>query len=596
VFSNNLVSGNNAQTNDVGLIVSDASNGIVISGNVFGLNATASAPLGNASVGLRVFDSDTVTIGGTSAAQRNIFGGNGTEGIYILRSFLVDVIGNYVGLGANGATALGNAGTGILIENSDILTIGDGTAAGRNVIAGNGGRGIRVIGTGSDIAINGNYVGTNAMGNTAIANGFSLGGGQRDAISFDGGGTTNTVTVTDNVIGGSADAQLEFFGGTINGLTIRGNRIGVGADGSTAIAGGNSEPMVFLGGPGSFSNVSIGGSGLGEGNLIANGGAAGILVEAGGINTTIIGNTIRNNAANGVAIRGSGRASILANSIFDNGSLAIDLGDNGITLNDPDDGDTGANDLLNFPQIISANVIGPTQVQYNVTLDVPAAADGYRIEFFANTAADPSGFGEGERYLGHVDVNHEGGTQTYTGTLTTLEPVSIGDVIASTATRRTAGGSWDITSEFSAVATAGGVAVLTVEIASEVFDPPADNPFRTPGQDILLTATVNNNGTDSTDPDSIFVAIAIDPASTFFNDVTAALGGVIGFQSAAPALSFTPGTDLLFSDSAAPPGSLADCNYTPAVGYDSQVRHVCINPKGTLPVGQFEVRLRTRIN
>ena len=67
-----------------------------------------------------------------------------------------------------------------------------------------------------------------------------------------------------------------------------------------------------------------------------------------------------------------------------------------------------------------------------------------------------------------------------------------------------------------------------------------------------------------------------------------------------PALTFTPGTDLRFSNRAAAPASLADCTYTPAAGNDPQVRHVCINPKGTLPAGspggQFAVMLRARIN
>jgi hypothetical protein len=137
-------------------------------------------------------------------------------------------------------------------------------------------------------------------------------------------------------------------------------------------------------------------------------------------------------------------------------------------------------------------------------------------------------------------------------------------------------------------------------MVSEVFDPPADNPFATPGNDILLTTTISNGGTGSTDADSLFVAIALDPANIFFNDVTPALGGIVGFQSGSPGLTFTPGTDLRFSNSATAPGSLAECTYTPASGYDPQVRHVCLNPKGTLPSGgpggQFAVQMRVRIN
>jgi parallel beta-helix repeat protein len=363
---------------------------------------------------------------------------------------------------------------------------------------------------------------------------------------------------------------------------------------------GNVEDLIFTGGGGTHSNLVIGGSAAGQGNLVGFSDRSGIRLDTNGNNIQVIGNAIRNNARNGIYLVASTRAAIISNRIFANGLTGIDLGENGVTLNDSGDGDTGPNDLLNFPQITAINVMEPTTLQYNFTLDAPAATAGYRIEFFANSAADPSGFGEGERYLGHVDITHASGVQNYTGMLDTLEPVSIGDIISATTNRRTAGGAWDITSEFSAVATAAGLAQLAATMSSQVFDPPADNPFATPGNDILLTTTVSNVGIGSTDADTIFVAIVLDAAHAFFNDVTPALGGVVGFKSGAPALTFTPATDLRYSDSAAAPASLAECTYTPVAGYDPQVRHVCLNPKGALasgaPTGQFAVQLRVKIN
>ena len=118
--------------------------------------------------------------------------------------------------------------------------------------------------------------------------------------------------------------------------------------------------------------------------------------------------------------------------------------------------------------------------------------------------------------------------------------------------------------------------------------------------DVLLTASVSNVGTGSTDADSIFAVLTMDQANAFLNAVTPSFGGIVGFASGSPALTFNPATDLRFSNSATRPSGFAQCSYTPVAGYDPQVRHVCLNPKGSLPngttTGQFTVQLRARIN
>ncbi|QDH35242.1 right-handed parallel beta-helix repeat-containing protein [Porphyrobacter sp. YT40] len=565
--------------------------GIIIRGNTIAISGGRGIVLDGVT---------NATVGGTDAAQANSIGGNAGDALRIANNASgISVTGNLIRPVTTIGGTFANGGHGIALDNVSNITIGDGTTGGRNVIAGNGGRGIQGTGTNSAITINGNYIGTDLTGNVAVTNAQNMGALVKDAISFDQSGTINNLLITGNVIGGHAAAQVEVWNSTSNGVTITGNKIGIGADGVSAIVSGNTEELIFIGGGTSHSNVTIGGEAPGLGNLLANSAVSGIRLESTGINLQVIGNTIRNNARNGIIVLGNTRAALVSNRIYANGLLGIDLADNGVTANDAGDGDSGANDLLNFPQAIRANVAGPNQLRYNVTLDAPAAASGYRIEFFANSAADATGFGEGERFLGHVDITHAGGAQSYTGTLTTLQPVAIGDVISATTSRRTLVGTWDMTSEFSAVATAEGVAALTVAITSELFEPAPGNAFFIPGNDVLLTTTVSNAGTGSTDADSIFLAVRIDPAHAFHNAATPALGGVVGFQSGTPGLAFTPGTDLRFSDSALPPTSFGQCTYNPAPGYDPQVRHVCLNPKGTLPSGapqgQFTVRLRARI-
>ncbi len=551
--------------------------------------------------GIWLAGASTITIGGTAAGEGNSIGGNGADGIYVGgNASAITILGNLIQPLTIAGSTLANSGHGVWLDGTSNVMIGDGTAAGRNLIGGNLRRGIQGSATNAGITINGNYIGTDATGNVAVANGQNEGSLAKDAISFDNGGTFTNLAILNNVIGGYEAALIEAWNSTGNGLTIQGNNIGVGANGTSQIVANNVEDLIFTGGGGTYSNVMIGGSAAGQGNIIGFSNRSGVRLESGGTNIQVIGNTIRNNTRNGIYLLGSTRAAIIGNRISANGLTGIDLGENGVTANDPGDGDSGANDLLNFPQITRAVVTAANQLRYNFTLDAPAAATGYRVEFFANAAADPSGFGEGERLLGAIDIAHAGGARSFSGTLTTAEPVAIGDSITATTSRRTAGGAWDISSEFSAFAAADGVAQIGVAITSSLFAPPADNPYATPGNDIRLTATFTNTGTGSTDSNSVFAVLAIRPGLSFFNAATPEFGGVAGFTTTAPALTFTPATDLRFSNTVAAPASFAQCTYTPVAGYDPAVRHVCLNPKGALPPGssqrEFTVSLRARIN
>jgi Leucine-rich repeat (LRR) protein len=114
----------------------------------------------------------------------------------------------------------------------------------------------------------------------------------------------------------------------------------------------------------------------------------------------------------GVAITGAGSASnpILGNRIFNNGQLGIDLGADGVTFNDTDDIDAGENDLQNFPTFLEVFPIGSSLRFINFGLNT---TDGiYRLEFFSNTVAEPSGYGEGQNYLGSTNVTVAGNNFT----------------------------------------------------------------------------------------------------------------------------------------------------------------------------------------
>ncbi len=211
---------------------------------------------------------------------------------------------------------------------------------------------------------------------------------------------------------------------------VYGNLIGTNAAGTAGIA--NSGPGIWINGG---SNSSIGGTAAGQGNTIAYNADNGIQIAP----ATSTGNVI------------------LGNSIFANTGLGIDLNNNGVTANDAGDVDTGANNLQNFPVLTSATVISSTQVNIVGSLNSTANSQ-FRIEFFGNTAADGTGHGEGQTYLGFVNVTTNGsGNAAFNTTLTAT--VSGPSFVSATATRSNATfTTFTDTSEFALNAVAPNIA------------------------------------------------------------------------------------------------------------------------------------------
>jgi hypothetical protein len=162
------------------------------------------------------------------------------------------------------------------------------------------------------------------------------------------------------------------------------------------------------------ANNLIGGTVAGDGNVIAlNGGV-----------TTWDGITLEPTAASG--------NQILGNSIYSNAGLGIDLNNDGVTPNDVGDPDSGPNDLKNFPVLTSAQVVSPTQTAIAGTYN-STANNNFRIEFFSNATGDPTGFGEGQTYLGFINITTDGsGNATFSTVLNAA--VAPGQLISSTST------------------------------------------------------------------------------------------------------------------------------------------------------------------
>jgi CSLREA domain-containing protein len=329
--------------------------------------------------------------------------------------------GNIIGLGANGMTAVPNLGGGVRTNLQFGTTTIGGSAAGRNLISGNGGSGFFSQGflQADNIIFTDNYVGVAQDGITARGNGGT--GANIVARQF---------TIDRNILASNTGPGLTFSTSSLPSF-IRGNRIGVALDGSPRGNGGTGITWT------SGSNALIGGPGADQ-------------------------NIIANNTRSGVRISG-GQVEVAENSIYANGELGIDIGTgNVVDANDANDADTGSgNNIQNRPVIASAVNTGGLTVITGSLGSAPSAS--YTIRLFASTVADANGFGEGETYIATTTVTTGAGGSA--GFTVTAAGAPAGSFITATAT--SAGGD---TSEFSnalAVASPG-----VVQFASGAYATP----------------------------------------------------------------------------------------------------------------------------
>jgi CSLREA domain-containing protein len=311
--------------------------------------------------------------GGNSAALRLAVGGGNT------------VTGNFIGVDPSGLIGRENGCQGLGIDGSSNNFIGGIDPGERNVISRTGGcgGGLVIANNSSNNRVVNNYLGTNAAGTVAL-------GSSSGIIFLDNGGSSATAG---NIIGGPAAAERNVISGNSTGIflsgpgthdnVILGNFIGLDATGTLGL--GNNTGVQFNS---STRDNMIGGIASGDGNRIAFNRATGIALGF----------------ENGAQSAGIGNA-ILGNSIFSNTHIGIDIAGgnedaNRVTHNDTNDVDTGSNNLQNYPLLTSAIADGATVTidgSFNSSPQTP-----FRLEFFFNSTCDPSGFGEGEVYLGSV--------------------------------------------------------------------------------------------------------------------------------------------------------------------------------------------------
>jgi len=250
--------------------------------------------------------------------------------------------------------------------------------------------------------VTGNYVGTDYTGTLDRGNmhdGVYIGEGAHDNVvdgnlisgnDFEGicivgyppeGWDTHNNTIFNNIIG--LDINLQPLANTMDGVSI-----------------------------GQYGNMYQGG--FATGNIVDN-------------------NIIAHNLHNGVTVweHGSDTTNcdhnwITQNTMYNNGLLGIDLNDDGVTQNDPNDPDDGSNEELNFSVITGARYFASGTI-IDGTIDIDTDPTQATVEVF-QAHVDPSGYGEGWLYLGATTPDAVGNwTVSVTG-------LNIGDDVTATTT------------------------------------------------------------------------------------------------------------------------------------------------------------------
>ncbi len=411
----NVISGN---TND-GVLLDSTASGNVVLGNNVGQNVYGTVAVGN-SIGIEVAGTRN-TVGASYAVAPNVLSGNSKDGVLLDSTASGNqVLGNYIGTNHAGTAALAN---NIGIEDAGSSNILGGSVLGaKNVISGNSGDGILLDSTATKETMQGNYIGLDYSGKSALANGKN-GVEVQGSNNTIGGNSGFNYFKRNFLSGNSGDGLLIANGAT--GNAVQGNFIGVDISGTHGA--GNSIGIEVAG-----TSNTLGGASFGLGNVLSGNSSDGLRLDSlatnnvvqrnyvgtdytgtsavgnGGNGVTILsnnntlggssaaaGNTIANNGGDGVLVSVGVGNTITSNSIFANTGVSISLSN-------------GGNNNLAAPSLLSASYSGGVlTVSGNFT--VPTANVSYVIQIFASPSSN-----EGEVYLGSLTVTPANtGTQSF---------------------------------------------------------------------------------------------------------------------------------------------------------------------------------------
>jgi parallel beta-helix repeat protein len=354
---NHSIRRNTISGNQIGIDVLGAATGTAIEGNQIGTDPSGSTAISNGTgILLRKMEEDSggVFIGG-GPDERNIISGN-SIGIQVETNDNV-IRGNYIGTNITGAAALPNE-IGILMSGSH-NAIGDS-----NLISGNI-YGLRIAGGDHNLVFNNNF-GIDAGGSGHIPN--------QDAIDL--------YETTDDII--SANVIAYGYG---NGIDVRGTSRSVISENEIH---DNINVGIMLRNESVPSTKIV----ISENSIFHNGREGIFVFES--TQSDISRNEIRDNGSDGISLGTPGwegfstQIKISLNSIFHNSGL-------GIRLSTTED-----NQGIDQPVITGATLS---------TID-GTACPNCRVEIFLSDA-DPSGSGEGKKFLNWTSSKTDGTFHTF---------------------------------------------------------------------------------------------------------------------------------------------------------------------------------------
>jgi parallel beta-helix repeat protein len=308
-------------------------------------------------------------IGGSAPGARNLISGNAT-GIQSTGGGATVIQGNLIGTDVTGSSPIPND-RGIGLTGTTGFVIGGPNPGEGNLISGNHNEGIFVI-NGSGCKIQGNLIGTDGLGAELVPNQWGI----------------YATVHTNLLIGGDFNAGE---GNLISGNTIDGIYVGavgavvtgntIGTDLVTATQPlGNGRAGIYL--TLEATDCVIGGVAAGEANAIA------------WNQTGVYNDGVRN------AIR--------ANPIFFNQRLGIDNVPDGVTKNDAGDGDTGANQLQNFPLVSSIDYGTTNLTVHGILKSTPSTT--FDVDIFESPSCTPRprDLLQSAYYLGSQQITTDG--------------------------------------------------------------------------------------------------------------------------------------------------------------------------------------------